>query len=153
MIIDVRALRLKGKLQENFSFERQLPSSLCEDLNAEFTTPCTVNCTVDVYQDEVFIAGELKYSISAPCARCLEKSFYDGVIEFDERFVPSFRKDEEDDEALVYEKDRIDLTKFIDELILTDMPLSLLCRDDCKGICFHCGQNLNEGTCEHIENN
>ena len=28
------------------------------------------------------------------------------------------------------------------------MDQKLLCREDCKGLCFRCGKNLNEGPCD-----
>jgi uncharacterized protein len=28
------------------------------------------------------------------------------------------------------------------------MPMGILCRPDCAGLCPQCGQNLNEGTCD-----
>ena len=36
------------------------------------------------------------------------------------------------------------------EELLMNMPMKILCREDCKGICNRCGANLNEGTC-HCE--
>ena len=32
--------------------------------------------------------------------------------------------------------------------ILTGLPMKILCRDDCKGLCPICGRDLNEGGCE-----
>ena len=42
----------------------------------------------------------------------------------------------------------IDLTDDVREDILSVLPARFLCRDDCKGLCPYCGQNLNEGTCQ-----
>jgi len=32
--------------------------------------------------------------------------------------------------------------------VILDLPSKHLCKDDCKGICFKCGKNLNEGECD-----
>lgn len=44
-----------------------------------------------------------------------------------------------------------DFTLELDEVVITDILLSLpqkfLCREDCKGLCPHCGKNLNHGDC------
>jgi uncharacterized protein len=37
------------------------------------------------------------------------------------------------------------------EYILLEIPISPLCRPDCKGLCPICGNNLNEDTCHHEE--
>ena len=34
-----------------------------------------------------------------------------------------------------------------EEDIFLDLPAKFLCKEDCKGICFTCGKNLNEGQC------
>ena len=41
----------------------------------------------------------------------------------------------------------LDLTDDVREDILLSLPLKFLCQEDCRGLCPHCGQNLNEGTC------
>lgn len=41
----------------------------------------------------------------------------------------------------------IDITEDVRQVILLSVPLKLLCRDDCKGLCPHCGKDLNEGQC------
>jgi uncharacterized protein len=34
------------------------------------------------------------------------------------------------------------------EHILLSLPMHLVCREDCAGICPQCGQNRNSGHCE-----
>lgn len=46
-----------------------------------------------------------------------------------------------------YDKDEIDLTGNLREEIILAYPTKLLCRDDCRGLCQACGQNLNQGKC------
>ena len=50
----------------------------------------------------------------------------------------------------LYEKSdayEIDLTEDIREDILITLPQRLLCKKNCKGLCFSCGQNLNLKKC------
>jgi uncharacterized protein len=42
----------------------------------------------------------------------------------------------------------IDLTDDVRQTILLSVPLKLLCRQDCKGLCPDCGIDLNTGTCD-----
>ncbi len=149
MIIDVSKLRLKGKDEESFTFSYLPNQSLLSIPSAEFSAPATIDALVEVYPDEVYVSGTLTYEITAPCSRCLKVSKVTKAVKFDERFLPDNRAEEEEDSALVYSRDKIDLTPFINELILTDLPLSLLCKEDCKGLCPVCGQDLNTGDCGH----
>ncbi len=41
----------------------------------------------------------------------------------------------------------IDLNPDIREEIILDYPIKPLCNPNCKGLCLHCGKNLNEGGC------
>jgi len=42
----------------------------------------------------------------------------------------------------------LDVDKMLFQEILMCWPEKILCRDDCKGICNVCGQNLNQGSCD-----
>ena len=42
----------------------------------------------------------------------------------------------------------IDITEDVRQTVLVAVPLKLLCREDCLGLCPHCGKDLNEGPCE-----
>lgn len=42
----------------------------------------------------------------------------------------------------------IELDKIVRDDILLDLPSKFLCKEDCKGLCSVCGQNLNEGACD-----
>jgi uncharacterized protein len=42
----------------------------------------------------------------------------------------------------------IDLTEDVRQTVLIAVPLKLLCREDCLGLCPHCGKDLNQGPCD-----
>ena len=41
----------------------------------------------------------------------------------------------------------ITLEQLLHNEILIHWPMRVLCKEDCKGICSHCGKDLNEGPC------
>ena len=41
----------------------------------------------------------------------------------------------------------IDLEPLIRDTIIENLPSKVLCSKDCKGLCPHCGENLNISTC------
>lgn len=59
----------------------------------------------------------------------------------------SFELDEIDAEP--FNGKTIDLDPVVREQVLLALPVSVLCRDDCKGLCSICGQDLNEKDCGH----
>lgn len=61
----------------------------------------------------------------------------------------SFELDEIDAEP--FDGKTIDLDPIVREQVLLALPVTVLCRDDCKGLCSTCGQDLNEKDCGHSE--
>ncbi len=55
--------------------------------------------------------------------------------------------DETDDEIYHYEGDHLELAPMLREQVILSDPMHPLCKDDCAGLCPHCGKNLNEGRC------
>lgn len=55
---------------------------------------------------------------------------------------------EEDLEFSFYRNDEIDLEDILAEEILLGQPITHLCKEDCAGLCIHCGVNLNEKQCD-----
>lgn len=47
-----------------------------------------------------------------------------------------------------YRGDVIDLGQLIEEQFYLALPMKPLCRPDCKGLCSHCGTNLNVASCD-----
>jgi len=42
----------------------------------------------------------------------------------------------------------LDLSPVVREDMLVSLPIRVLCRPDCKGLCSQCGKNWNEGPCD-----
>jgi len=42
----------------------------------------------------------------------------------------------------------IDISGQVREALLLALPMRLLCREDCRGLCPECGADLNEGPCD-----
>jgi uncharacterized protein len=80
--------------------------------------------------------------------RCLTEFNQSLYIEFTELYAFS-KKAEEGVEFVLPEDGQINLGPLVREYMLLDIPISPLCRPDCKGLCPNCGRNQNETTCEH----
>lgn len=99
---------------------------------------------------ELLIHAETKMCILIPCDRCLE----DVRKEFDLIFtkhvdlsLSDAELTEELDESNFINGYHLDVDKMLYNEILIGWPTKVLCREDCKGICNVCGQNLNMGSC------
>ncbi|MBI2174769.1 MAG: DUF177 domain-containing protein [Candidatus Omnitrophica bacterium] len=45
--------------------------------------------------------------------------------------------------------DVVDITDDVRQEIILAYPMIPVCREDCKGLCISCGQNLNVAACSH----
>lgn len=97
----------------------------------------------------LLVEGKFQGKLGVECVRCLTsflqplRTSFDELFAFDERSVS--------DSGLILPEDgNIDLGPMVREYLLIEVPISPLCRPDCKGLCPVCGQDLNQATCEHV---
>lgn len=97
----------------------------------------------------IWVRGPLAVDIDLQCVRCLTPVNGDIEIELDERFQTlPITKSDQDQVYPITADHHVDLEPVLRELVVVNTPMRVLCRDDCKGICSTCGQNLNEGSCD-----
>lgn len=144
MVIDVKKLKYSGKDTCSFHFEYEADDSAITLPDAVYSAPVSVTGTLTLGGNAVFVEGEIAYSLNAKCSRCLADVIFHNVVEFDETYFEN--KDDED--AYLYSKGLVDLTEMVNEKLLLSFPYSVLCKEDCKGICVGCGVNLNYEDCK-----
>jgi uncharacterized protein len=91
---------------------------------------------------------KMQAAIAAECVRCLTPCPQPLAIDFTELYAFS-KRFMTDSELILPEDGHIDLEPLVREYMLLDVPISPLCRPDCKGLCPTCGANLNDVTCTH----
>ncbi|KJS65885.1 MAG: hypothetical protein JL50_13755 [Peptococcaceae bacterium BICA1-7] len=117
-----------------------------------FNTPVRLDVNVANRGSFIAIEGTFEANIKIACGRCLDlfdlpvreeiKEFYYNTGKMD-------AKPEEDGEDWIpYRGDSIDVTPEVARTIVASLPMKLLCRDDCQGLCQICGENLNTAKCE-----
>lgn len=101
--------------------------------------------------------GTVDTRIMMECARCMKPVEVPLNIVIQQRFAKDQASDvetlDQDDFILPIENDRIDLDETILHEVQLGVPMKVLCKEDCKGLCPVCGQDLNEGSCDCEEDN
>lgn len=100
-----------------------------------FDSDIRITGNVTIVDDHVIASTKVRAGGVASCSRCLE----DVKQPFDRDFFLAFE---------VPKERYIDLLPHLREEMLLEQPLQVLCRPKCKGLCAHCGANLNEGSCK-----
>ncbi|MBR0575461.1 DUF177 domain-containing protein [Proteiniclasticum sp. BAD-10] len=112
----------------------------------EIVEPIAVRGQVTVSQGIADVKLSVKTRMRYTCSRCLDIFEEDFELEIDEKVS----KDEQEDENIITleEGDVLDLRDVVLNNIYSALPLKVLCKEECKGLCQDCGFNLNHGTCE-----
>ena len=133
-------------------------NTLGNDGLSRFPDPVAYKFSISRIADIVEIKGELESSVDLSCGRCLDKY----RMPLTSRFALAYTRqlpdcvDEEGEEIelsaeelglTLIEADEIDLSEPLQEQLLMALPIKPLCNKDCKGLCAHCGANLNNEKC------
>jgi uncharacterized protein len=104
---------------------------------------------------DIRLRGGLSTAVELQCARCLDPVPQEITRDFELLYRPlgaDAGRDElsvTDAEAEIgyYQGDGLLLEDVLREQVLLALPLKVTCRADCRGLCLHCGKNLNEEKC------
>ncbi len=94
------------------------------------------------------LTATIRTTLHGVCDRCTEP--FDKKVEYAVEAVLVAENESEDSEnPWVFElKDyHADLDDILTTAFVLNMDSKLLCREDCKGLCFRCGANLNKAKC------
>ncbi|MCQ2463573.1 MAG: DUF177 domain-containing protein [Clostridia bacterium] len=111
-----------------------------------FTTPVTLKGCIKNETDIVYIDAVAGVDYDGQCDRCAAAIHRHYTVPVNHVLVADLNN-EDNDEYILVEGMRLDIYQLTLEDVCLFLPSKLLCREDCKGICFQCGKNLNEGVC------
>jgi uncharacterized protein len=108
---------------------------------------------------DIRLGGQLRTTLEMTCARCLEPVVQNVQREFELLYRP-LGTDAGREELSVtgaeaeigyYSGEGLLLEDVLREQVLLALPLKVICRQDCKGLCPQCGKNLNTESCSCAE--
>ncbi|MDZ7314905.1 MAG: DUF177 domain-containing protein [candidate division KSB1 bacterium] len=141
-----------SRIKEGHSeFEEQVSPFDIELLKEDgFTSPVDIFYLVDKVGEEIFVKTRLRTRVELVCDRCLEPY----VLALDETISSIMTPDEklaarndEDIYLIAKTTNEVDITEAVRDTLLLAIPYKKLCHVDCKGLCPHCGANLNLTQC------
>ncbi|MBZ5543719.1 MAG: DUF177 domain-containing protein [Acidobacteriia bacterium] len=124
---------------------------------AEFrqVSPLTVNAVAELVGADIRIQGRLETCLEGTCDRCLGTVEIPVARDFDlvYRPVKTIAREEEikipEDELEVgfYHGEGIALADVLTEQVILSLPMKVICRSECLGLCPTCGANRNREVC------
>jgi uncharacterized protein len=124
--------------------------------DAELNASVTTDFVLTHRDRDLNIDGSVETSIVFRCSRCMKEFCTPFVADFSLIYLPQqkclsesaeIELKYEDMEVEYYDGIAFDVNVMVLEQIELAMPMQYVCREDCKGLCYQCGADLNEGEC------
>ncbi|MGI6552224.1 MAG: YceD family protein [Bacillota bacterium] len=150
MHIDVSQIKKHPAVHELQLVEKLEPFNW-QGEGLSFKEPVLVSLKLERIEEGFFVRGMLKTVLSSRCSRCLMPVNYPVQGEFEGEFILGSQaapdQEEEDFPGQFFTGDVLDLKGLIYETIYLHLPMQFLCSPKCRGLCPHCGNNLNFRNC------
>ncbi|HQH26230.1 MAG TPA: DUF177 domain-containing protein [Oligoflexia bacterium] len=135
--------------QDHDSRELRVPSYL-------YRAPVQAALRLTLEGSTVIIAGRAGAGYTAACSRCAEEirkaiDIPINIILKPRRSRGDERNYDEDMNFGFYSDQEVDCGGIVEEFLIIGLPYTVLCDEKCKGLCPHCGANLNTERCNCVE--
>jgi uncharacterized protein len=124
-------------------------------LPEEFQREVDIQATVEKTNGQFLLTAQVKAVARLECDRCLAPIQYPLNSLYRMWYVQeggdTARADPAELQIIPHGLTVIDITEDVRQTVLLSVPLKHVCREDCRGLCPHCGKNLNEGACGCVE--
>ena len=87
--------------------------------------------------------GKINVDCIFECDRCLKPFKKSFTLDFDQVYSAN----SEEEMYLLQKNDTVDFQPLLNDTVLSALPIERLCREDCKGLCPHCGIDKNFSSC------
>lgn len=142
MVLDLREL-IGGSVKDvPFSYEDSA-EELSDDL---LSGSVHVEGRVENHAGYLTLSGSAVLAGVVRCGRCC-KEFETRLVFPLEYKLAEELANEDEEEFLLLEDGRLELSETVRGQMLTEMPYRFLCKEDCKGLCPKCGCDLNVERC------
>ena len=123
-------------------------SDLCFGVSYPVSEPVKAEGMVRNTAGVLMMTGEITTCIHGICDRCASSFDRDISFPIEVVLVTEMANEENEDEwVFPLEGDSADLDDIVRTVFVLNLDSKLLCKEDCKGLCYRCGTNLNEGPC------
>ncbi len=152
MLINLTELFTRDGKEKTYTVDVEMaqfrqPDGECQVVDKK---PAVLHFT-NVGDRTLVLDGHAELALMIPCSRCLEpvKVPFSLVLErtFDMNKSQEQRAEELDEQPYL-QGYNLDVDQLVRDELLPNLPMKVLCKEDCKGICNRCGVNLNVQTCD-----
>jgi len=126
------------------------------DLDVELSrSAITLSGQLRLQGSVVQLDGLLRGQLVLPCQRCLEPASVPIEMQLNTVYTPASEKrssdeasDDEDVDYAHHDGETVDLWPLLREDLILAVPITVLCKEDCRGLCPSCGVDRNTTRCD-----
>lgn len=133
----------------------RVPFAGSADLSAErfygelpFRYPVRYSGEITHHADMLRLSGLVETTYCTRCARCLKPLEAPVSAEVELVLLPDDGVAREEDDIFLFEGDEVDPEEILVPELLLRIDMVYLCKEDCKGLCPHCGADRNVTQCD-----
>jgi len=153
MLIDIRSLTRQAgtSIELDLEIGPEAFGLLREDLSLESPVAFTGQL---MHTDHgiLILTGTMKAKLAGICARCLQPVPLMIETSLNETFEPEDQKtgsdEEQPSEAYGHTGLALEIDQVLRDNLIPLLPVRLICRDDCAGLCPVCGVDRNVNPCD-----
>ena len=86
--------------------------------------------------------------VNVHCARCRIPVSEKIEFSLSETLIRDEKQDSSMEDVIIFSGYEIDIDEIVINNFFMNAPVKYLCKEDCKGLCPTCGQDLNVGDCD-----
>ncbi len=148
--IDVLDLLKKKSAHKTIDLDVELEGFNYDHEYMKVIEPIKFTGQLDMLGNLFELQGKITGAIELTCSRCLVKYPSELNIEVDEKFSNDPEAVDEDDNIIFIDSDTLDITEIVFSNIILSLPIKRLCKEACKGLCPQCGTDLNNSSCNCV---
>ena len=110
-----------------------------------------IDCKMDKSPHQIVLDCDINLHSRLVCDRCAKEFETELKNHFQISYLFTKEPNESDEYNVKFispEYDKINIKDDVFEYAELSIPLKKLCKEDCQGLCPHCGKNLNEEKCD-----
>ncbi len=142
-------------LEREVSVDPDVIGAIFSNEDLRISRPFCLHYVVDREKDSEKIRAriDIKGEFETFCSRCLIPMVYKVDLELVTNYLPAEPEmsDNLEEERISsetgYYRKTISLGEYIVSELVLSLPLRYICSPECKGLCPHCGANLNKKIC------
>lgn len=145
MHVDIADIKSVKGASINFELSEQIEFPKTQLGELKFCKPVSLKGTISNINNKFIFKGHLNTVISLNCSRC--NKLIERIIDLPIEEIFAENDDSCEGEAWTFSGNIIELDPSIVSNVILNIPMKVLCKQDCKGLCPKCGQDLNASSC------